>query len=258
MAIRLYCRVSTQGQHFAQQMQDITNYFDAHGIRMEDVAEVVEEKESGGKSYEDRKLQQLLNRCKPGDTIYVASTDRLGRNFVDMIRMMEAARKRGIVIVACKQGLSLADDNMATKIILSVTAIIDEDERMRIRHRVKNGVSAAIYEITKCGERTTKRGTTQTHWGNSKGTAETKRIMAIANEASCRAKQDAAIRWRESSAAYKMVREWLAMGKSHNEMLSELQRLYEHAPEKFGTIKGKCVTRSVLDRWCREMNQIAL
>ena len=82
--------------------------------------------------------------------------------------------------------------------------------------------------------------------------------LSAANEASCIAKQEAAIRWREQSPAYKMVREWNAMGKSRNDMLAELQKLYEHAPEKFGTPNGRCVTRSVLDRWCREMNPLAV
>lgn len=200
MAIYLYLRVSTTHQHFAQQMQDINNYFASHNLKQSDVTDVVEEKESGGVSYTDRKLQQLINRCKSGDTIYAASTDRLGRNFVDMIRMMEMAKNRGIIIVACKQGLSLADDSMATKIILSVTSIIDEDERMRIRHRVKNGVNAAMDEMRRKGERVTKRGILQTHWGNKKGCNLDK-----AREASIIAKQDKVIRWREQSMAVKFA-----------------------------------------------------
>ena len=78
MAIKLYLRVSTQDQSFNQQMQDIKAYFNANRINMEDVADIVEEHVSGGKSYEDRQFQRLFNRCKPGDYIYAASTDRLG------------------------------------------------------------------------------------------------------------------------------------------------------------------------------------
>lgn len=136
------------------------------------------------------------------------------------------------------------------KLYLSLVSAFAESERELITERVQEGVTTVREEIA-------RKGAIQTHWGNAKGAEDTKRIKAIANEASCRAKQDAAIRWRENSAAYKMVREWCAMGKNRNEMFSELQRLYEHAPEKFGTIKSKCVTRSVLDRWCREMNPLA-
>ena len=138
MAINLYLRVSTEDQSFDQQMQDIKAYFAAHSLKMADVENIVDEHVSGGKSYEDRKFQQLLNKCKPGDYIYAASTDRLGRNFIDMMRLMEDAKKRGVIIVACKQNLSLDDDNSMAKIVLAVTAIMDEDERKRIKHRTAN------------------------------------------------------------------------------------------------------------------------
>lgn len=248
MAIHLYLRVSTQGQHFAQQMQDIRTYFDAHGIDINTVKSTVEEKESGGKSYTDRKFQQLLNSCKPGDIIYAASTDRLGRNFSDMIRLMDDAKKRGVTIVACKQGLSLDDNNMATKILLSIITIIDEDERERIKHRVKNGVNAAIQAIRENGCRTTKRGTIQTSWGNQKGCD-----MSHAYEASGVASRLRREEWKQQSPAYQWVLEKIHTNMTRNDMLAELQTLYQHAPDKFCTRTGLPVSRPILDRWCKEI-----
>lgn len=265
MAIYLYLRVSTQSQHFAQQMQDINNYFEAHNLRQSDVTDMVEEKESGGTSYTDRKLQQLINRCKSGDTIYAASTDRLGRNFVDMIRMMEMAKSRGIIIVACKQGLSLADDSMATKIILSVTSIIDEDERMRIRHRVKNGVNAAMEELKRKGERETKRGTMQTHWGNKKGTEQTKEIMSKAREASIIAKQEKMIRWREQSMAVKFACRQRAEGWGVIQIADALGQHYDDfaaayptQPNPYATPTGCKPSKGHVSKWLREANQLTL
>ena len=78
MAIRIYLRVSTLEQGFDQQMQDIKAYFNANRINMDDVTDIVEEHVSGGKSYEDRKFQQLLNRCKPG-RLYLCSQHRPAR-----------------------------------------------------------------------------------------------------------------------------------------------------------------------------------
>lgn len=258
MAINIYLRVSTQAQHFAQQMQDIKDYFNTHGISMDSVNETVEEKESGGKSYEDRKLRQLLNKCKPGDYIYAASTDRLGRNFVDMIRMMEAAKQRGIIIVACKQRLSLADDSVATRILLSVTSIIDEDERMRIKHRVKNGVNAATDELKKNGKRMTKRGTIQDHWGNKKGTDETKRIMSIAREASCQAKVDAMIEWKENSVGYKWTIAKIAEGWTRKQVVEEFNKLHKLQPEVYCTRQGKPLTLPILSKWISQANPLLL
>lgn len=252
MAINIYLRVSTTKQHFAQQMQDIKAYFDAHGINIDDVKETVEEKESGGTSYTDRKLQQLIDKCKPGDIIYAASTDRLGRNFVDMIRLMEAAKQRGVIIVACKQGLSLADDNMATRIILSVTAIIDEDERMRIKHRVKNGVNVALNDIKENGHRVTKRGTIQTHWGNKKGCD-----LSAANQASAQVRQDRVIAWREQSKAVKFAIRKRAEGWCLSQITDELGKLFDDAPEVYGTPTGCKPTKGTISKWLRESNPLA-
>lgn len=254
MASYLYLRVSTNAQAFAQQMQDIK----AYGIDPDKVDGIVEEHESGGKSYADRKLQQLLNRCKAGDTIYVASTDRLGRSFVDMVRLMEDAKHRGVIIVACKQNLSLADDNMIGQMALTINTIIDEDERKRIRHRVKNGVSVALDEIKRNGFRMTKRGTRQTHWGNEKGTNETKRIMDIAREASCQHKQDAVITWRENSTAYKWAMAKVAENWPRKVIIEEFNKLHELQPTVFCTREGKPLSKGVLSKWAREANPIAL
>ncbi|MCM1301942.1 MAG: recombinase family protein [Bacteroides cellulosilyticus] len=249
MASYLYLRVSTNAQAFAQQMQDIK----AYGIDPDKVDGIVEEHESGGKSYADRKLQQLLNKCKAGDTIFAASTDRLGRSFVDMVRLMEDAKRRGVIIVACKQNLSLADDNMMGQMALTVNTIIDEDERKRIRHRVKNGVSVALEEIKRNGFRMTKHGTKQTHWGNEKGCD-----MSAANEASCLAKQEAVITWRENSTAYKWAMTKIAENWPRKVIIEEFNKLHELQPTVFCTREGKPLSKGVLSKWAREANPIAL
>lgn len=256
MAKYLYLRVSTSKQSFEQQIQEIKNY----GIDPDRVDGIVEEKESGGKSYTDRKFRQLLIQCKGGDFIYVASTDRLGRNFVDMIRLMEDAKKRGITIIACKQGLSLSDDNMATKILLSVTAIIDEDERMRTKHRTKNFVASATNEINEKGFRITKRGKVQTHWGREKGCD-----MSEAVEASARARTDRSILWKESSIAVKTARRMKAEGWTLLQIVSELHKLYDDnkpsdptRPNPYAGMKGGKPPKGTVSKWLRESNSLTL
>lgn len=257
MAIYIYNRVSTLEQNYDQQMQDIKSYFASHGLKLEEVAEIVAEHESGGKSYTDRKFQQLLNKCKPGDFIYAASTDRLGRSFIDMMRLMEDAKKRGVIIVACKQNLSLDDDNSMAKIVLAVTAIMDEDERKRIRHRTANKKAWQKEQIAKQGyfivENGPNAGTKRYTMGPGKG-ADTSAMQ----EASCRAKQDAAILWREQSKGFAWVRTQLAKGKSRALILEEFNELHETDPENYSTREGKPLSKGVLSKWCREMNPLAI
>lgn len=249
MARYIYCRVSTSGQTFAQQMQDIK----AYGIDPETVDGIVEEHESGGTSYVDRKLQQLLDRCKPGDIIYAASTDRLGRSFVDMVRLMEDAKARGIIITACKQNLSLADDNSIGKMILAVYAIIDEDERRRIRHRVKNGVDVAMDELKESGFRITRKGKIQTHWGAPKGSD-----TSAANEARVKAANEALIAWREKSVAYKWALAQVAKGKPRKQIIEEFNELHAQQPEVYCTREGKPLSKGVLSKWVSLANPLMM
>lgn len=257
MAINVYLRVSTWEQNYDQQMQDIKLYFNSHGLKMEDVAEIVAEHESGGKSYTDRKFQQLLNKCKPGDYIYAASTDRLGRNFIDMMRLMEDAKKRGVIIVACKQNLSLDDDNSMAKIVLAVTAIMDEDERKRIKHRTANKKAWQREQIAKHGyfiiENGPNAGKRCKYVGSPKG-----HDTSAAREAATQARMDKKIRWKENSSAYKWTMARVREGMPRKEIVRLFNEQYKLDPDVYCTRTGKPLTEATLSIWCREMNPLAV
>lgn len=267
MARYLYLRVSTASQGFEQQIQDIK----AYGIDPDSVDGIIEEHESGGKSYTDRKFQQLLNRCKPGDTIYAASTDRLGRSFTDMIRLMNDAKERGIVIVACKQNIRLDSDDIGTKILLTVTAIIDEDERKRIKHRTANKKAWQREQIEKHGyfiiENGPNAGERCNYVGSPKfddmSEAQRSAILA-AREASAAARTDAAISWRDSSQAVKFVRRKKAEGWGVAQITEELGKLYDEflstdsGANPYATPTGCKPSKGTVSKWCREMNPIAV
>lgn len=257
MAINLYLRVSTEDQSFDQQMQDIKAYFAAHSLKMADVVNIVDEHVSGGKSYEDRKFKQLLTKCKPGDYIYAASTDRLGRNFIDMMRLMEDAKKRGVIIVACKQNLSLDDDNSMAKIVLAVTAIMDEDERKRIKHRTANKKAWQREQIAKQGyfiiENGPNAGKRCKYVGSPKG-----HDTSAAREAATQARMDEKIRWKENSSAYKWTIARVREGMPRKEIVRLFNEQHKLDPDVYCTRTGKPLTEATLSIWCREMNPLAV
>lgn len=208
---------------------------------------------TGTKLAECRQLWAAIRYCKAnGLLLVIANTDRF-RNVEGAMQALDAMGEGNIIF---------CDLPTTDRTVLTIVFAIWE--RQAMQGRIKTQV--ALNELKKKEQRgekwISKKGNLCGRLGRpADGIDEHGRPywdLSAANEASCIAKQEAAIRWREQSAAYKMVREWQAMGKTRNEMLAELQRLYEHAPEKFGTPKGQCVTRSVLDRWCREMNPLAV
>lgn len=266
MAIRIYARVSTLEQNYDQQMQDIKSYFTAHSLKMEDVEEIITEHESGGKSYTDRKFQQLLNKSKQGDYIYAASTDRLGRSFIDMMRLMEDAKKRGVIIVACKQNLSLDDDNSMAKIVLAVTAIMDEDERKRIKHRTANKKAWQREQIEKQGyfivENGNNAGKICTYVGNPKFRDMSRAqqgALQKAQEEAWRANIDRSIAWRENSKAVKFALRKRAEGWTLQKIVDEIGQLYDdNGAEAYGTPTGCKPSKGTISKWLREANPIAI
>lgn len=245
MAEYIYLRVSTRKQEYAQQIEDIRRY----GVDPKKVDDIIEEHESGGTAYQDRQFQRLLAKCVSGDRIYAASTDRLGRSFINMVRLMDEALKRGITIVACKQGVRLDADDVGTRVLLAVTAIMDEDERMRIKHRAKNIAEAHRREIAEKGYRVTKKGNIQTSLGNAPGTD-----MTPAVQASLIARAQNAQRWREASPAYRWTMEQKAAGKTVKSAYEELERLMDVAPETFCKQSGGRISLSTFYDWWREKN----
>lgn len=263
MPLFVYHRVSTDEQDFAQQHKCVADYLKAHRINPDrDIKRIVVEKISGTVRHTERQLAGLLATCKNGDTVYFSELSRLGRNMTDLNNIVTECCERGIVLIQCKDGMKIENETIGGKALLFALSLAAEIEVANIRQRTNMGLSVRKERAARGETWISNTGRECDRLGRpADGIDEHGKPywdLSAANEASIRAKQDAAILWRENSAAYKMVREWNAMGKTRNEMLSELQKLYEHAPEKFGTPKGQCVTRSVLDRWCREMNPLAV
>lgn len=253
MARYAYIRVSTDRQSYDQQIQDIR----AYGIDLDTLDGITEEKMTSNKGYEDRAFNSLLKKCKSGDIIYAASTDRIGRDFFDMMKLMKEAAKDGIEIIACKQNLSIARDDVATRIIVAITAIMDEDEKKRIQHRTANKKAWQREQIAKHGyfiiENGPNAGQKCTYVGSKKG-----HDTSAAREAAAANRLDAMILWREQSKGYNWVRSQLAKGKSRALILEEFNEMHALDPENYSTREGKPLSKGVLSKWCREMNPLAV
>lgn len=89
MAEYLYCRVSTDSQSTDGQTKVLTRKYPNVLL----VAEIV----SGAKLRPE--LSSLMSRMVAGDTIIVAAFDRLGRNVLDLLTMIQDLERRGISMV---------------------------------------------------------------------------------------------------------------------------------------------------------------
>lgn len=261
MARWAYIRVSTDRQSYDQQIQDIK----AYGINLDELDGITEEKMTTNRGYEDRAFNSLLKKCKSGDIIYAASTDRIGRDFFDMMKLMKEAANDGIEIIACKQNLSIARDDVATRIIVAITAIMDEDEKKRIQHRTANKKAWQREQIEKQGHFIIENGPNAGEKCYYVGSPKQKdmsearqKALAAMQQAAALANQEAKIKWAEQSKGYAWVRTQLAKGKSRALILEEFNELHAADPENYSTREGKPLSKGVLSKWVREMNPIAI
>ena len=141
-----YARVSTQGQNLDRQLIALRQYV------QEDM--IVTDKASG-KDFERAGYQSLkigIGKLQKGDTLYIKSLDRLGRNKEETKQELEYFRKIGVRVKVIDIPTTMMEIegsqnaewilDMINNILIEVLASIAENERLTIRQRQREGIDA--------------------------------------------------------------------------------------------------------------------
>ena len=86
-------------------------------------------------------LETLLIKVEEGDVVLITKLDRLGRNTLDMIQLIEKFDKLGVAIRSLDDGVS-TDGTMGKMVVTILTAVANA-ERSRIMERTEEGRLAA-------------------------------------------------------------------------------------------------------------------
>jgi DNA invertase Pin-like site-specific DNA recombinase len=140
MATIAYLRVSTVGQEVEKNKMDILKLANEKKLGQ---VEFVEEKVSGKVSWKKRKIADILDKLKEGDTIIVSELSRLGRSMLEVMEILSIATQKGIQIYSVKGSWQL-DDSIQSRLIAVCFSIAAEVERELISQRSKEGVRARI------------------------------------------------------------------------------------------------------------------
>lgn len=137
-----YIRVSTAEQNEDRQllaMQEI-------GISS---GKIFMDKQSG-KDFNRPQYKKLMRKLKSGDTLYIKSIDRLGRNYEEIQnqwRIITKEKKADIVVIDMPLLDTRRDKNLLgtfiSDIVLQLLSFVAENERVNIRQRQKEGIAAA-------------------------------------------------------------------------------------------------------------------
>ena len=111
-----------------------------------------------GKDFNRPNYKRLVQKLKAGDTLYVLSIDRLGRNYEEILQQWRILTKE-IGIDICVMDMPLLDtrngkDLLGTFIadlVLQVLSFVAQNERENIRKRQAGGIAAAKARGVKFG-----------------------------------------------------------------------------------------------------------
>lgn len=140
MRIYGYGRVSTKEQNLDRQLVELEKYVD--------VRYIFTDKQSGKDM--DRPEYQLMRKVsQQGDTIYIKSLDRLGRNKIQIKQELEYYKNEGVRIKILDIPTTMMElqegqewlIEMINNLLLEVLSTMAEQERLNIRSRQAEGIA---------------------------------------------------------------------------------------------------------------------
>ena len=138
-----YVRVSSREQNEARQLAAMCNA----GIRTE---HIFADKQSG-RDFDRPQYKKLLRRLRRGDTLFVQSIDRLGRNYREIIEQWQyLTSEKGVDIVVLDMPLLDTRQRDAgltglfiSNLVLQILSYVAQTECDNIRRRQAEGIAAA-------------------------------------------------------------------------------------------------------------------
>jgi len=138
-----YIRVSTDEQDLKNQKFEILNYCDREGLNVDKWLEL---KMSSRRSAKERRIDELVTNLKPNDRLLVSELSRLGRSTGEVINLIKRLTDQQIEFVSIKQGLRITsqnDQDMTSKVMITIFSLLAELERDLISERTKMGMAKA-------------------------------------------------------------------------------------------------------------------
>lgn len=142
MSIFGYARVSSKDQNEARQIVAL----DSAGVPPENI---FTDKQSG-KDFNRPQYKRLVETMQPGDTLYIKSIDRLGRDYEEIqVQWRVLTKEKGVDVVVLdmplldtRRGKDLLGTFVAD-LTLQIFAYVAETERVNIKQRQAEGIAVA-------------------------------------------------------------------------------------------------------------------
>jgi DNA invertase Pin-like site-specific DNA recombinase len=134
-----YLRASTDKQETDNQKLEILEYARKEDITIDDYIELTI---SSRKTQKQRRIDGLISRLNPADTLIVTELSRLGRSTAEVIALINALVEKNVRVIILKQNMDINQHNMNSKIIITLFSLFGELERDLVSARTKEALAA--------------------------------------------------------------------------------------------------------------------
>ena len=98
--------------------------------------------EISGSNRSRKGLNHLLDVVCDGDTVVVVSLDRLGRNVVDCLNLIQEFRDKNVDIVFLKENINTSNNDAMTNAFIAIASAFAQLEKERMLERVEETKAA--------------------------------------------------------------------------------------------------------------------
>ncbi|MEO8885120.1 MAG: master DNA invertase Mpi family serine-type recombinase [Mucilaginibacter sp.] len=132
-----YIRISTDKQTTENQRFEIQNFTDKRQIF---INEWIDETISSTKKLDVRKFGALLQRMQKGDVLVVSELSRLGRNLMQIMKILHDCMEKDVMVYTVKENYELGN-NINSKVLAFAFGLSAEIERNLISQRTKEALA---------------------------------------------------------------------------------------------------------------------
>lgn len=134
-----YIRISTDKQDLKKQKHLLLEHSQKAQIL---INEFIEIEISSTQTKKKRRVEELMQKLKSGDTLIVAELSRLGRNMLETLNIINSLAENNITIIFVRQP-ELSTVGLHSKLLLAIYSYFAEAERDYISTRTRQGLAAA-------------------------------------------------------------------------------------------------------------------
>ena len=134
-----YLRASTYKQDLNDQKLELLEFARKKSLAIDEFVEITI---SSRKTSKQRRIDELLNLLNDGDTLLVTELSRLGRSTTEVITLVNSLAHRNIRVIVLKQNLDISQQDINSKVTLTLFSLFSELERDLISLRTKEALAS--------------------------------------------------------------------------------------------------------------------